>query len=260
MSFYYTRFITFVLLLCSPLLVCAEPQLSAVDWHQKFDDCYKTACNSESDCEGFSCLWNVEKQFLGANVKRQKSDLIVSLENKEKKVISNPCKTRWEMVTKDGCGDGVMYYLYAGYFPSIHQHLIYSVEYESTSFFLIDSRDGEVTAIYGWPVFSPDKKSFISTSIYFGGPVELPNGFEIWGSSEGSFDRLVRVFDKKFNNTGFGSAKWTKPDTIELVQYCINPSTSNDETLPQPATLVQQDTGVWVLSKEYCRCKDSGDE
>ncbi len=256
------RELTFVI---STLLLCtaniaASSELTEQEWHKKFDDCYKTACNSESDCEGFACLWNAEKQFLGPTVKRQNSDLIITLENKETTVISSPCKTRWEMVITDGCGDGVMYYLYAGYFPSIHQHLIYSVEYESTSFFLVDAHDGKATSIYGWPVFSPDKKSFVSTSLYFGGPVELPNGFEIWESSEGNFGNLTRVFDRKFESTGFGSAEWSVSDVIKLAQYCINPDTGDTETLAQPAVLERQDTGMWVLHKEYCRCKDRGDE
>lgn len=239
--------------------VAASSELSEQEWHKKFDDCYKTACNSESDCEGFSCLWNTEKQFLAPTVKRQNSDLIITLENKETTVISNPCKTRWELEGSQ-CGDGVMYYLYAGYFPSIHQHLIYSVEYESTSFFLVDAHTGEVTSIYGWPVFSLDKKSFISTSLYLEGPVALPNGFEIWEISEGNFGNITKVFNKSFDRTGFGEAEWATSDTIELAQYCINPDTADAEVLPKPAILTRQDTGVWVLKKEYCRCKDRGDE
>lgn len=70
---------------------------------------------------------------------------------------------------------------YAGYFKTIHSHVVHGVPMEGSGYYLIvDDSTGDSTVVYGLPVPSPEGKRFVVMSMVDAGAGYDPGLIEVW--------------------------------------------------------------------------------
>ncbi|MFM9913207.1 MAG: hypothetical protein ACKVN9_06725 [Methylophilaceae bacterium] len=241
--------------------VFASPVMTYEEWNKPYKGCYEKECKDETDCELEikSCLMNAEKQNFDSKVARRGNDLIITLENKQSKIV---CDAPPEV--GNGCLGGHHFY-YVKYFPEIHQHLVYydiNDLYDRTIFSLVGSRNGEITNIDGWPVVSPDGKYFVTIN---------PNSVDsdLVDEHEGE-ESVIQIWDisdwyptlvwsQSAFDTLLAHPVWVTSESIEFTQHYSKSSQSGlsgkAERCVATVTLYDKSYNSWRFTARICEIK-----
>jgi len=93
---------------------------------------------------------------------------------------------------------------YLGFLRDLNCYLVLIRYYESATYLLINKSNGIKYPIIDYPIISPNKKYFVSTSEYLHYDV-MPTGIEMWMISK---FRIKKLFSVLFENFQIEEAKW----------------------------------------------------
>jgi hypothetical protein len=99
---------------------------------------------------------------------------------------------------------------YLGIYKNINYYLVLVRYYESGEYYLINKSNGIKYKIICYPIISPDKKYFVSTSAYLNYDV-MPTGIELWKIKS---DTLEQQFLILFEHFEIEEANWVNNDGL----------------------------------------------
>lgn len=243
------RFFKFsILFLALTTSITAKGASNLDAWDSELDSCYKIALQNDPNASAHPCKRKLEKKWMGTDVVRNGSDLVISLKGGNRKILSDACKHSGKAATTKCSVEDVPFYTYVIYLPSIAHHLVHVEDsMETESIVLIDSYSGEERKIQSSPAFSPDGKSFVTASLdLFAG--FKANGLEIWTLQDSN--RLVKQASIDIVDWGPTQPVWINQNLIKVKQMC---------PIQVPASYFENGTagivfrkGEWSLEAKKC--------
>ena len=103
-------------------------------------------------------------------------------------------------------------YYYVKYYKDTHFILLSIHYYETLDFILINAFTGKTFKIWGEPVFSPDKKRFVTISWDLFRKMD-DTGYQIWKIKE---NNIILECEKKLSDWGPENASWINNSTIKF--------------------------------------------
>ena len=166
--------------------------------------------------QSFSADSISEKDFLkqDSRVSRVKDGLLFTLSNGETKLLKENKTTE---------GDDYAAYSFQQALDDIGQWLVAGSYYESYDYILVDQEDGTETRLWGYPILSPDKKNFLTSSVDLEAGF-VPNGFQLWSVEE---KKPVKVYEVNLADWGFTNMIWTNDNHI-IAEQTIRDSATGD--------------------------------
>ncbi len=141
------------------------------------------------------------------------------------------------VVLDDDCTNGEPYvrYTFKSFIPEGGYYLIAVTGWEGSGYMLVNERTGDKNNIEGSPVFSPDRKLFVSMSIDLEAG-ENPNSIQIWRITSGGLKQELN-FDTD-NAWGPSDPVWKDNGTIAFKKnFFVKPGA---EFKSVPALLIQK--------------------
>jgi hypothetical protein len=146
------------------------------------------------ETDNFSDTLEANRIGTDSRVNRTSDGLQFKLRNGETKLIRDNKKTD---------GDDFVAYVYLNTFDEIHQWLVRASYYESFDYILIDQNDGSESHLWGYPVLSPDRKSFLTAMVDLEAGF-VSNGFQLWSLQ----DKPVKLWEKELTEWGTDKVMW----------------------------------------------------
>ena len=114
---------------------------------------------------------------------------------------------------------------YMGSYANIPYWLVGVSYWEGGGIFLLNKNDGHKIYVFGPPMFSPDKKYFISYSLdmYAG---YINNGIELYEFKEG---KVLEKWSKLVNDWGPDDVRWKNDSVIYIKQFRIGEGTNGNQ-------------------------------
>ncbi|MBN2402484.1 MAG: SH3 domain-containing protein [Spirochaetes bacterium] len=162
----------------------------------------------------YECAQYIEKRklpLLHEKVSRNNYSLTIKCLNK--KLVSLTDTDHREKAAVDS-----RYYTFAHYYKHVRQFLIFIQYWEGGSYSLINEYNCEQIEVWEAPVFSPDKKWFICSSVDMISGY-MPNGIEIW---EKAGKNYKKNFERKLR-WGAVNPIWKGNNKIEMTRYDGSP-------------------------------------
>jgi len=145
----------------------------------------------------------LEPDYLKDNtqVERTAEGLQFQLKNKKIKILKEK---------KNAEDEEYVRYSFLKSWDEIGQWQVLSMYNEGFSYLLIDQTDGTEYTIWSDPVFSPDKKYFITGSADIDAGF-IPNGFQLWTFKD---NRPLKLWEKELTEWGAENLIWTSDNYI----------------------------------------------
>lgn len=119
--------------------------------------------------------------------------------------------------------DAYVLYRYAGYYPALHRHGIFTTYYEADGFELLNPDNGDTLYTWTAPIISPDKKYFLCPSMDIEAGFN-PNGFQLFEINNKDI-RLVGA--PELTEYGIDEVRWVDNKTLVAV-YQTHEDIAND--------------------------------
>ena len=103
-----------------------------------------------------------------------------------------------------------MHYSYAGFFPALHRHGVFTNYYEADGFELLNPENGDTLYTWTAPIVSPDKKYFLCPSMDIEAGFN-PNGFQLFEINNKDI-RLVGA--PELTEYGIDEVRWVDNNTL----------------------------------------------
>lgn len=146
-------------------------------------------------------IWEKNNLKTDSLVKRIPEGLQFRLRNNTVKLLKE---------NKQTDGDDYLAYTFVRTLDDVDQWLVMASYYESFDYVLVDQNDGTENHLWGEPVFSPDKKYFITSQVDLEAGF-VPNGFQLWSAEN---NKPLRLWELIINDWGADKLIWTKNNFI----------------------------------------------
>lgn len=145
-------------------------------------------------------------------------------------------------------GDHHHRFVYLGFHPAQGLHVVALTYYEGGTVLLFHDRTGEGVLVPGAPVFSPDGRRFLSTSMDLEAGYD-PNRLELWRVDPASGLRCEAVIDGG-DQWGPDSVAWVGPDTVRFTRAALAQRTLARR---RSAERIVRARNGWVLASSHRR-------
>jgi len=223
-------FSSLVVLASGPARALAGGEIAPEAIEQQVPECAPLHFN------GGNCARGIERKMIGkkrSTVTRVKDTLRIPLATRTVKLADGRSKHDDKSIT----------YSYLGFDKKLNLHIIHIQRDEGDGYMVIHHYSGQRALPSGYPLASPDGKSFLSISEeLFGG--SRPNNIEIWSITSGRFSK-----DASFEPTwGPRMGQWLTPDRVQIAKHCYAPTEKNNAELrPCGEAKVEYSQAHWKL-------------